>query len=99
MYLYGGERSLVWLYRKDGSVYGVTDYWFVNGEVHYSMFEEGALKAAEHAFPYDELDVQKTIDMNTQRGFRVVFRDEPWQQYLKDHPDLTPPDVPPAQKK
>jgi hypothetical protein len=98
VYLYGGARDLVWLYRKDGGVYGVTDYWFVNGEVHYSMFEEGALKAVEHAFPYDELDVQKTINMNTQRGFRVVFRDEPWQQYLKDHPDVTPPDAPPAQK-
>jgi len=57
------------------------------------------VKPAEHVFPYDELDVRKTIDMNTQRGFRMVFRDEPWQQYLKDHPDSTPPDVPPAQEK
>jgi len=32
------------------------------------------------------------------RGFRLVFRDEPWQQYLKDHPDLTPPDLAPPQK-
>jgi hypothetical protein len=23
----------------------------------------------------------------------MVRRDEPWQQYLKDHPDLTPPDL------
>jgi hypothetical protein len=32
------------------------------------------------------------------RGFRMAFRDEPWQQYLKDHPDLTPPDLAPPQK-
>ena len=29
---------------------------------------------------------------------RIVFRDEPWQQYLKDHPDSVPTDVPPPQK-
>jgi len=32
------------------------------------------------------------------RGFRMVLRDEPWQQYLKDHPELTPPDLLPPQK-
>jgi 2-dehydropantoate 2-reductase len=26
-----------------------------------------------------------TIDVNTRRGFRMVLRDEPWQQYLVDH--------------
>ena len=98
-YLYGGdERDLIWLYLKDGTVYGVTDYWLVNGQMHFSMVEDDPTKQAEHEFPYDELDVQKTIYVNTHRGFRIVFRDEPWQQYLKDHPDLTPPDVPPPQK-
>jgi hypothetical protein len=48
--------------------------------------------------PFDELDLQRTIDVNTRRGFRMVLRDEPWQQYLKDHPDLTPPDLRPPQK-
>jgi hypothetical protein len=42
--------------------------------------------------------VQKTIYVNTHRGFRIVFRDEPWQQYLKDHPDVLPPEVPPSQQ-
>jgi hypothetical protein len=98
VYLYGGEeRDLIWLYLKDGTVYGVTDYWLVNGQMHFSMVEDDPTKLAEHVIPYDELDVQKTIYVNTHRGFRIVFRDEPWQQYLKDHPDLTPPDVPPPQ--
>jgi len=98
VYLYGGdERDLVWLYLKDGTVYGVTDYWLVNGQMHFSMVEDDPTKPAEHMIPYDELDVQKTIYVNTHRGFRIVFRDEPWQQYLKDHPDLTPTDVPPPQ--
>jgi hypothetical protein len=67
-------------------------------EVHFSMLEEGATKPAEHVIPVDELDLQKTIDVNTRRGFRIVLRDEPWQQYLKDHPDLTPPDLAPPQR-
>jgi hypothetical protein len=97
VYMYVPEdRDLVWLYLKDGTVYDVTDYWFVNGQVHFSMLEDDPTKPAEHMIPFDELDVQKTTYVNTHRGFRIVFRDEPWQQYLKDHPDLTPPDVPPT---
>jgi hypothetical protein len=99
VYVYGGDgRDLIWLYLKDGTAYSVTDYWLVNGQMHFSMIEDDPTKPAEHAIPYDDLDVQKTIYVNTHRGFRIVFRDEPWQQYLKDHPDLTPPDVPPPQK-
>jgi hypothetical protein len=62
------------------------------------MVEDDPTKPAEHVVPLDELDLQKTIDVNTRRGFRMVFRDEPWQQYLKDHPDLTPPDLAAPQK-
>ena len=99
VYSYGGvDQDLVWLYLKDGTVYGVTDYWFVNGEVHFNSIEVDGTKRAERVVPYDDLDVQKTIYMNTHRGFRIVFRDEPWQQYLKDHPDSVPTDVPPPQK-
>jgi hypothetical protein len=99
VYLYGGdERDLIWLYLKDGTVYGVTDYWLVNGQMHFRTVEDDPTGPADHAFPYDQLDVQKTVYVNSHRGFRIVFRDEPWQQYLKDHPDLTPPDQPPPQK-
>jgi hypothetical protein len=97
-YVYGEEeRDLIWLYLKDGTVYGVTDYWLVDGQMHFSMVEDDPTKPAEHAIPLDELDLPKTIDVNTRRGFRIVFRDEPWQEYLKHHPDLTPPDLPPPQ--
>ena len=98
VYEYGGaERDRIWLYFKDGTVYGVSDYWFVDGQAHFRMAEDDPTKPAEHVMSYDQLDVQKTIYVNTRRGFRIVFRDEPWQQYLKHHPDLTPTDVPPAQ--
>jgi hypothetical protein len=99
VYLYGGEeRGLIGLYLNDGRVYGAIDYWFVNGDIHFTMAEEGGGRAVEHVIPFDELDLQRTIDVNTRRGFRMVLRDEPWQQYLKDHPNLTPPDLRPPQK-
>jgi hypothetical protein len=97
-YLYVPEgRDLVALYLKNGNVFGVTDYWIVDGQLHFSMVSDDPTKPAEHIIPYDQLDVQKTIYVNSRRGFRMVARDEPWQQYLKDHPDLTPPDLMPPQ--
>jgi hypothetical protein len=35
--------------------------------------------------------LQKTIDVNTARGFRFVLRNEPLEQYLKDNPSLDSP--------
>jgi hypothetical protein len=99
VYLYGpGERDQVWLYLKDGTAYTVADYWFVNGKVHFIAVEEGGAKSVEHVIGFDELDVQQTIDVNTRRGFRVVMRDEPLEQYLRDHPDAMPPLLQPTQK-
>jgi hypothetical protein len=99
VYGYGSEgRDLVWLYLKDGTVFGVSDYWFVNGEVHFNAVGEGGVPSREQVIGADELDLQKTSDVNTTRGFRVVMRDEPWEKYLKDHPDLTPPPLVPPQK-
>ena len=39
---------------------------------------------------FGDLDAQKTVDVNTRRGFRVVMRDEPVEQYMHDHPNLIP---------
>jgi len=92
VYLYGPEEhERVWLYLKDGTAYSVADYWFVNGQVHFLALEDGGAKSVEHVIGFDELDLQKTIDVNTRRGFRVVMRDGPLDQYLRDHPDATPP--------
>jgi hypothetical protein len=52
--------------------------------------EEDGTKAAEQVIPFDKRDLQKT-DENTRRGFRFVLRNEPFEQYLRDHPDVTPP--------
>jgi hypothetical protein len=67
----------------------------VNGEIHVSMVDEDSAKPVEDVIDFDELDLQTTLNVNQRRGFRFVKRDEPWQQFLKDHPDVTPPDVQP----
>ena len=86
IFVYGEERrELVQLYLKDGTVYNVTDYWLVNDQLHCTTVEGAS--TVEHVFNFDELDLQKTIDVNTAREFRFVLRNEPIEQYLKDHPD------------
>lgn len=95
---YGGQRELVLLFQKDGTAYSVIDYWFVNEKVHFTVLEEGGTKLVEQVTGFDELDLQKTIDVNTRRGFRLVRRDEPVDQYLRDHPDANPPLLEPPEK-
>jgi hypothetical protein len=98
LYAYAGDaRELVELYFTDGSEASVTDYWVVDGQIHFTAVEQGAPNPVERVVDFNDLDLQKTIDVNTQRGFRIVLRNEPWQQYLKDHPDSVPPEMkPPA---
>lgn len=86
IFMYGEERrELAQLFLKDGTVYNVTDYWLENNQIHCTTIE-GA-QTVEHVFDFDELDLQKTIDVNTARGFKFVLRNEPIDEYLKDHPE------------
>jgi hypothetical protein len=94
-YLYGrGARDLVELFFKDGTVFDVTDYWLVDGQMHFMTVDEGGTKAAEHARDFDTLDLQTTINVNTERGFKFTLRNQPLEQYLRDHRDANPQDNP-----
>jgi hypothetical protein len=75
------------LYLKDGTIYDVSDYWLTDNMLHFTTLEEGGQKSVEGVIAFDELDLQRTIDVNTQRGFHFVLRNEPLEQYLQDHPD------------
>lgn len=87
-YVFGEEeRQLPQLFLTDGTVYNVTDYWLVDKQFHFKTLEEGGNKVVEHTIDFGQLDLQKTVDANTQRGFRFVLRAEPIDQYLRDHPD------------
>lgn len=91
----GGGRELPQLYLKDGTINNVTDYWLVNNQLHFTTIDESGTKWVEHTIDFDQLDLQKTVDVSAQRGFRLVLRDEPMQQYLQDHPEIGEPDAPP----
>lgn len=92
--VYGQEREdFPQLFLKDGTILSVTDYWVVDGQLHFMMMEENGMKPAEHVIPFDALDLQTTVDANTQRGFRFMLRNEPFEQYVRDHPEGPPPIV------
>jgi len=90
--LEGGGRELPQLYLKDGTVYNVTDYWLVDNQLHFTTLDESGTKWAEHTIEFDQLDLQKTVDVARQRGFNFVLRNEPLAQYLRDHPDVGAPE-------
>jgi hypothetical protein len=98
VYWYGdGRRDLPELYLKDGTVLTVTDYWVVGGELHYKTLEEGGTKSVEREIGFDELDLQRTIDIASARGFRFVLRNEPLERYLENAPEAAPPVSPPPE--
>jgi hypothetical protein len=98
VYFYGGGgREYAELVLKDGTVYNVTDYWLVNGQLHFTTVDASNLKVEEHTIDFGELDLQKTIAGDEQRGFRFVLRDEPIEQYLRNHPDGEVPSGQPTQ--
>jgi hypothetical protein len=87
VYVYGQERpDLPQLFLKDGTILNVTDYWLVDDQLHFTIIEENGTKPAEHVIAFDALDLQTTVDVNTRRGFRFMLRNEPFKQYLRDHP-------------
>jgi len=51
------------LYLRDGSGYGVTDYWLAEGMLHFVT-----TYGAEKLSPLDQLDVQRTVDENAANG-------------------------------
>src|SRR5580704_14518894 len=94
VYVYGEERpDLPQLFLKDGTILNVIDYWLVDDQLHFKMIEGNGTKPVEHVISFDALDLQTTVDRNTRRGFRFTLRNEPFEQYLGDHPEGSPPAV------
>lgn len=96
VYIYGAEREEIpQLILKDGTILNVTDYWLIDNQLHFTMIEEEGMKPTEEVIPFDQLDLQKTVDVNTRRGFRFMLRNEPFEQYVRDHPEGPPPALSP----
>lgn len=95
-YVYGVVREdTPELILKDGTILNVTDYWVVDNQLHFKLIEQARAKPTEQVIPFDELDLQQTIDADTQLGFRFVLRNEPVEQYLRDQPEGPPADLTP----
>jgi hypothetical protein len=92
-YFYVGETTAnhPQLVFNDGTSYTVRDYWRVDDQLHFITLEEGGTKSVEHTVPFSNLDVQRTTEADTARGFRFVVRDEPIEQWLRDHSSAPAP--------
>ena len=76
------------LYLKDGAVYVVNDYWYQDGKLVYST------ATGQDSVDLDRIDMQKTLDVNAQRG--LVFTLRPAQQQPEAQPDQSAPAQPDA---
>jgi hypothetical protein len=84
------------IYLKDGTIYEVMSYWLDAGKLHYITNYGG-----ENAIDMNLLDLQQTVDANTQRGVTFTLRPAPAAQPAPDAnptPDA-PPDTAPAPQK
>jgi hypothetical protein len=61
-----GEQPVTLLQLRDGSMYGLTDYWVDGQQLHYRTTYSG-----ENSIGLDRVDLEKTAQLNADRG--VVF--------------------------
>ena len=85
----GGSASStdneVVLFLKDGTVYAITDYWIADNKLHYITNYGG-----ENSIPLDQLDMQRTVDVNAKRGINITLRPTPQSQQAPAPPDAQP---------
>jgi hypothetical protein len=52
----------------DGSMYGLTDNWVKDGELHYMTTYGG-----QNSLPFERIDFEKTVQLNADRGVPFVL--------------------------
>lgn len=63
------ERPVTLLQLRDGSMYGLTDYWVEGSELHYMTTYGG-----QGSVPFERIDFEKTVQLNADRGVQFVLR-------------------------
>lgn len=66
------ESPVTLLQLRDGSMYGLTEYWVEGDELHYFTTYGG-----ENSVPLGHIDFEKTIKLNADRGVDFVLRPKP----------------------
>jgi hypothetical protein len=67
----GVTTTVVMLYLNDGTSFAVTDYWVADYKLHY------VAEGREGALDLDQIDVQRTVDMNASRGVTFSLKPAP----------------------
>jgi hypothetical protein len=62
------ESPITLLQLRDGSMYGLTDYWVKDGELHYRTTYGG-----ENSLPFERIDFEKTVQLNADRDVPFVL--------------------------
>lgn len=68
----GAPKPAATIYLKDGSSYGVRDYWLSGGDLHYVTNYGG-----ENSISVEQLDLQRTVDENAALGVSFVLSNQP----------------------
>jgi hypothetical protein len=63
------EQPVTLLQLRDGSMYGLVDYWVEAGELHYKTTYGG-----QDSIGLERIDLQKTVQLNGERGIQFVMR-------------------------
>jgi hypothetical protein len=75
-----GEPPVTLLQLRDGSMYGLVDYWVEDGRLHYKT-----TYGAQNSIELDRIDLEQTVHLNADRGVQFMLRPK--------HPSAS---VPPA---
>lgn len=82
----GSQEPETLLYLTDGTVYAVTDYWLADGKLHYST-----TYGDENSIDLNQLDLQRTVDVNASRGVSFTLRPRPSSVPESPTSDQNPP--------
>jgi hypothetical protein len=63
------EKPVTLLQLRDGSMYGLVDYWLEGGELHYTTTYGG-----QDSLGLERIDLEKTVKLNADRGVEFVMR-------------------------
>jgi len=63
------DQSVTLLQLRDGSMYGLVDYWIEDGQLHYTTTYGG-----QNSLELDRIDLETTVQLNNERGIEFVLR-------------------------
>ncbi|HYL09210.1 MAG TPA: hypothetical protein VEU31_00610 [Candidatus Acidoferrales bacterium] len=64
--------TVTWLQTKQGEIFGLADYWVDDGRLFY-VTNYGA----NNSIPLDQIDLDKTVELNAKQGVEFVLRRKP----------------------